>query len=44
MKNVAAHVKANGMDGVFCSTNMSNQTVALLEKWSQMTMNEVTSV
>jgi hypothetical protein len=42
MKDVAAHVRSNGMDGVFYAINKSNQQVDLLDQWSQMTMSEVT--
>jgi len=41
MKDISAHLKSNGMDGVFYAVK-SNQVVDLLDNWSQMDMNEVT--
>jgi len=39
-KDVLAHLKANGMDGVFYA--IKSNAVDLLGNWSQMDMNEVT--
>ncbi len=41
MKDITAHLQANGMDGVFHATNKANQTLDLLDEWSQMMMYEV---
>ncbi len=41
MKDVSAHLKSNGMDGVFYAVK-SNQEVDLLNNQSPMDMNVVT--
>jgi len=41
LMDVSAHLKANGMNGVFYAAK-SNNVVDLLSKWSQMDMNKVT--
>jgi len=42
MKDITAHLQTNGMDDVFHATNKANQTLDLLDEWSQMMMHEVT--